>query len=42
LRWHPDLMIDLPGTGGPSLLLVVGVLAIGVGVLLYSLLRRRM
>jgi LPXTG-motif cell wall-anchored protein len=35
-------MIDLPDTGGPSLLLAVGTLAIGVGVLLYAVLRRRM
>ena len=37
------VMVDLlPDTGGISLLVVVGALMLGLGVLIYTLLRRRM
>ncbi len=36
------VMVGLPHTGGVSLLLVAGALMLGLGVLIYALLRRRM
>ena len=36
------VMVGLPHTGGISLLVVAGALMLGLGVLIYALLRRRM
>jgi LPXTG-motif cell wall-anchored protein len=39
---HGVMVGLLPDTGGISLLLVAGALMLGLGVLIYALLRRRM